>query len=81
MPLGFQVVLDLDLNGFISFREIWRECSSGQTATSLWFFHCKKCSTGGFSSLEIFFWFPLSIALSGLFLFDEHHRRRDAKYF
>jgi hypothetical protein len=36
--------------------------------------------TGGFSSLEIFFWFPLLIALSGQIL-NEYCRRRNASFF
>ncbi|KAG8638046.1 hypothetical protein MANES_15G186866v8 [Manihot esculenta] len=72
MPVGCQVVPDLDLDGFISFIKTWSKCASGQIASSFGFFHFMKCSTGGFLSLETFFWFPLLIALSGQFYFNEH---------
>lgn len=80
MPVGFQVVLDLDLEGYVFLSKTWRKRSSGQIATSIWFFHSKKCLTGGFSSVEIFFWFPLLIALNGHFCFNDQYRRRDANF-
>lgn len=74
MPLGFQVLLGSDLDSLVSFLKTWRKRASGQIVSSIGFFHSKKCSIGGFSSLEIFCWFPLSIALSGCFLFNEQYR-------
>jgi hypothetical protein len=71
MPLGSQVVQNLELNGFIFFFEIWSKHASGQIAFSFEFFHSKKCSIGGVSFLEISFWFPLLIALSGQFFFND----------
>ncbi|XVE57321.1 hypothetical protein DITRI_Ditri04bG0081800 [Diplodiscus trichospermus] len=69
MPVGFQIALDLDLKGFSFLFKTWNKCASGQIATFSGCFHSKKYLIGGFSSMEIFFWFPLSIALSAsLFL-------------
>lgn len=64
---------DLDLDGFISFIKTWSKCASGQIASGFEFFQFKKCSTGGFLSLETFFWFPLLTALSGQFFFNEQN--------
>lgn len=61
--------------------EIWREFVSGQIATSIGFLHSKKCLIGEFSSLEIFFGFPLLIALRVLLRFNDQHRVRDATFF
>uniref|UniRef100_A0A2C9UIB5 Uncharacterized protein n=1 Tax=Manihot esculenta TaxID=3983 RepID=A0A2C9UIB5_MANES len=47
MPVGCQVVPDLDLDGFISFIKTWSKCASGQIASSFGFFHFMKCSTAG----------------------------------
>ncbi|GMY29596.1 Cyclin-dependent [Fagus crenata] len=80
MPLGFQVLLGLDLKDFNIYLKIWSKCASGQIATSIGCFHSRKFLTGGFSSLEIFFWFPLLIALSGQ-LSNELCRRRNASFF
>ncbi|KAG2680473.1 hypothetical protein I3843_11G101900, partial [Carya illinoinensis] len=77
LPLGFQVLPGSGSKGFIIFPKIWSKCASGQNATSLGCSHSRKCLTGGFLSLEIFFWFPLLIALSGL-LVNDHFRRRNA---
>lgn len=53
----------------------WSKFAFGQIATSTGIFHSKKSLIGGFSSLEIFFLFPLSIALSEeLFLSDQYRR-------
>ncbi|XWS38836.1 hypothetical protein CRYUN_Cryun19dG0164800 [Craigia yunnanensis] len=38
-------------------------------------FHSKKYLTGGFLSMDIFFWFPLSIALSAQSVFNTQYRR------
>ncbi|XVF52119.1 hypothetical protein PTKIN_Ptkin04bG0239200 [Pterospermum kingtungense] len=64
MPVGFQIGPDLDLKVFSILFKTWNKCASGQLAASSEFFHSKKYSTGGFSSMEIFFWFLLSIAPS-----------------
>ncbi|KAJ6347707.1 hypothetical protein OIU76_004234 [Salix suchowensis] len=66
--------LGSDLDTLLSFLKTWRKRASGQIASSIGFFRSKKCLIGGFSSLEIFCWFPLSIALSGCFLFNEQYR-------
>ncbi|VVA17210.1 PREDICTED: Cyclin-dependent [Prunus dulcis] len=80
MPLGFQVVPGLDLKSFDIFLKTWSRCASGQIATSTGSFLSRKCLTGDFLSLEIFFWFPLLIALSGQFLLNDQYGRRDASY-
>lgn len=68
-----------DLKGFVLLKT-WSMCASGQIASTFGLFHSRKCLTGDFLSLEIFFWFPLLIALSGLLLLNDHNRRRDASY-
>uniref|UniRef100_A0A0R0IF18 Uncharacterized protein n=1 Tax=Glycine max TaxID=3847 RepID=A0A0R0IF18_SOYBN len=73
--LGFNLK-DLDLH-----FETWRVFVSGQIATSIGFLHSKKCLIGEFSSLEIFFGFPLLIVLSVLLPFKDQHRVRDATFF
>ncbi|KAK4557174.1 hypothetical protein RGQ29_007089 [Quercus rubra] len=82
MPLGFlyQVLLGLDLKDFNFYCKIWSKSASGQIATNTGCFRSRKFLTGGFSSLEIFFWFPLLIALSGQ-LSNDHCRRRNASFF
>lgn len=69
----------LDLKGFVLLKT-WSMFASGQIASTIGQFHSRKCLTGDFSSVEIFFWFPLLIALSGLLLLNDHSRRRDASY-
>lgn len=81
MLLALQVGLGLNLKGRDLYFETWRELLSGQIATSIGFLHSKKCLIGGSSSLEIFFWFPLLIALSVLLPFNDQHRVRDASFF
>ncbi|KAK6158521.1 hypothetical protein DH2020_005835 [Rehmannia glutinosa] len=62
MPFPLPVVLHFEFKGLILSRT-WSEFASGQIATSTGFFHSRKFSIGGFSSLETFL-FLLSIALS-----------------
>lgn len=64
MPVGFQIAPDLDLKGFSFPFKTWRKPASGQIATFSGFFYSKKHLTGGLLSMEILFWFLLSIALS-----------------
>ncbi|XAR69182.1 hypothetical protein NMG60_11000676 [Bertholletia excelsa] len=78
MPLTPQVPLDLSLKDLISFIKSWRTCTFGQISTSFGLSLSSKCLTGIVSSLEISFLFPLSTALSGLFLLNEKHQRRGA---
>ncbi|KAL5099850.1 hypothetical protein RYX36_004177, partial [Vicia faba] len=66
--------LDLNLKRCELYPETWREFISRQIVTSIAFSHSKKCLIGEFSSLEIFFWFPLSIALSVLFPLNDQQR-------
>lgn len=63
MPFALPVVLDSDLKK-LALPRTWSNFVFGWIATSIGFSHSWKFSTGGFSSLEIFFLFPLSIALS-----------------
>ncbi|KAK6251590.1 hypothetical protein QUC31_009231 [Theobroma cacao] len=81
MPVSFQIAPGLDLKGFSFLLKTWNKCASGQIATFSGCSHSKKYSTGGFSSMEIFFWFLLSIALSAQSLFNTQQRRRNACYF
>lgn len=81
MLLALQVDLGLNLKNLDLHFEIWREFVSGQIATSIGFLHSKKCLIGEFSSLEIFFGFPLLIALRVLLRFNDQHRVRDATFF
>ncbi|KAL8476484.1 hypothetical protein ACS0TY_028957 [Phlomoides rotata] len=53
----------------------WSKFASGQIATNIKFYHSMKFLTGGISSLEIFFLFPLSITLSEKFFLSDHYRR------
>lgn len=75
-----QVLPGLNLKDFNIIFEIWSKCTSGQNATGLGFSHSRKCLTGGFLSLEIFFWFPLLIALSGQLL-NDRSRGRNASFY
>lgn len=79
MPVGFQVVLDFDLNSLISLRKIWRKCASGQIATGIEFFLSRKFSIGGSSFSDIFL-FPSSTALSGLLLVNDQYKRPNANF-
>lgn len=81
MPFSFLVLRDLDLEDLLSFLKTWSKCASGQLATSFEFFHSRKCSTGGFSPLEISFLFLLSIALSAQLYLDDQHNRPNAIFF
>ncbi|EYU37517.1 hypothetical protein MIMGU_mgv11b017514mg [Erythranthe guttata] len=72
MPFPPPVVHHFSLKRLISSRT-WSKFASGQIATTAEFFHYRNFSTGGLSSVEILFLFPLSIALSEhLFLRDQH---------
>jgi hypothetical protein len=71
----------LNLNVPDLFYETWMEFFSGQAATSIVYFHFKKCSTGGSSCLENFFWFPLLIALSCPFVLSNQLSLCDACFF
>lgn len=81
MLLVHQGCLDLNLKRRELYPETWREFISRQIVTSIGFLLSKKCLIGEFSSLEIFFWFPLSIALSFLSPFNDQQRVRDASLF
>ena len=72
--------LGLYLKRLVFFFKTWREIDSSQTATSIGCFHSKKCLICDFFVLEIFFWFPLLIAVSILFLFNDQRRVRNARY-
>ncbi|KAL8469058.1 hypothetical protein ACS0TY_032045 [Phlomoides rotata] len=58
----------------------WSKFASGQIATNIKFYHSMKFLTGGISSLEIFFLFPLSITLSEKFFLSDHYRRLNAYF-
>lgn len=62
-----QVFPGLDSKQFVSVFETWRKLAFGQIASSVQLYHSKRCSTGDFSLLEIFFCFRSLIALSGQF--------------
>ncbi|TYI91523.1 hypothetical protein E1A91_D03G198500v1 [Gossypium mustelinum] len=81
MPLGFKIAPGLDLKGFSFLFKTWNKCASGQIATFSGCFHSKKYLTGGLSSMEIFSWFHLSIALSARSLFNTQSRKRNASFF
>ncbi|TKY58477.1 hypothetical protein E2542_SST15539 [Spatholobus suberectus] len=74
---------DLGLNLKVPdiFFETWKEFVSWQVASSIGCFHSKKCLTADSSSLEIFFWFPLLIAPSFLFYFNDQHSVCNACFF
>lgn len=76
---SYQVASDLALEQLILSRT-WSKYASGQIATSTGVFHSKKSLIGGFSSLEIFFLFPLSIALSGELFLSDQYRRLNASF-
>ncbi|KAA3456328.1 cyclin-dependent kinase F-4-like [Gossypium australe] len=80
MPLGFKITPGLDLKGFSFLFKTWNKCASGQIATFSGCFHSKKYLTGGLSSMEIFSWFHLSIALSAQSLFNTQSRKRNANF-
>ncbi|MBA0644815.1 hypothetical protein Goklo_028930 [Gossypium klotzschianum] len=71
----------LDLKGFSFLFKTWNKCASGQIATFSGCFHSKKYLTGGLSSMEIFSWFHLSIALSAQSLFKTQSGKRNASFF
>ncbi|KAL6178691.1 hypothetical protein ACLB2K_050209 [Fragaria x ananassa] len=81
MPLGFLGVPGLELKSCDIFPKKWSKYAFCQTATSTESFLSRKCLTGDFLSLEIFFWFPLLIARSGQFCLNDQYKRRDASYF
>lgn len=76
-----QGVPGLELKSCDIFPKTWSKYAFCQTATSTESFLSRKCLTGDFLSLEIFFWFPLLIALSGQFCLNDQYKRRDASYF
>lgn len=77
--LIFQILLDFNSKGLLLLRT-WSKCAFGQAATSIKFFHSRKCLIGGFSPLEIFS-FPLSIVLSEQFSLNDLHTRPNANSF
>lgn len=79
MPFPLPVASDLALEQLILYRT-WSKYASGQIATSTGIFHSKKSLIGGFLSLEIFFLFPLSIALSGERFLSDQYRRLNASF-
>ncbi|KAI3453882.1 hypothetical protein Pfo_010545 [Paulownia fortunei] len=74
MPFFLQVVLNYELKGLILSRT-WSKFASGQIASSTGSIHSRNFLTGDFSSLEIFFLFPLSIALSEQLILNDQYRR------
>lgn len=58
----------------------WSKFASGQIATSTGVFHSKKSLIGGSSSLEIFFLFLLSIALSEELVLSDQYKRLDVYF-
>lgn len=79
MLFDLGVASDLALEQLILSRT-WSKYASGQIATSTGVFHSKKSLIGGFSSLEIFFLFPLSIALSGELFLSDQYRKLNASF-
>ncbi|KAL0393753.1 UNVERIFIED_CONTAM: hypothetical protein Slati_4341500 [Sesamum latifolium] len=77
MPFPLPVVLDSNTKR-LTLSRTWSKFAPGQIATSTGFFHSRKFSTGGFSALEIFFLFPLSIALSEKLCLSDQYRRLNA---
>lgn len=73
----YQVFEGLDIKGFLNFLKIWSLLLFGQIPSSIVFVLSRKCLIGVSLFLEIFFWFPLSIALSGQVLLNDQHRRRN----
>lgn len=80
MPFFLQVVLNHELKGLILSRT-WSKFASGQNATSDGFFHSRNFMIGGFLSVEIFFLFLLSIALSEQLILNDQYRRPNAYFF
>lgn len=80
MPFFLQVVPYFVLKELILSRT-WSKYAFGQIATSIAVFHFRKCLIGGFSSLELSFSFPLSIALSGQLPLHDQYKRADANLF
>lgn len=74
-------VLDLDLKSTCLFKERWSMLTCCQIASTFGFLQCKKSLTGGFSSLEISFSFPLSTALNAGVFVDNLYRRPNAILF
>lgn len=79
MPFPLPVVLDFNFERLKLYRT-WSKFASGQMATSAKFFHSMKFLTGGSSSLEIFFLFPLSIVLSEKLFLSDQYRRLNAYF-
>ncbi|KAK4389134.1 hypothetical protein Sango_2250400 [Sesamum angolense] len=77
MPFPLPVVLDSNIKR-LTLSRTWSKFAPGQIATSTGFFHSRKFSTGGFSALEIFFLFPLSIVLSEKLCLSDQYRRLNA---
>lgn len=77
MLFHFSVFEGLDIKGFLYFLEIWSLLLFGQIASSIEFVLFRKCLIGVSLSLEIFFWFPLSIALNGQVLLNDQHKWRN----
>ncbi|KAL0312365.1 UNVERIFIED_CONTAM: Cyclin-dependent kinase F-4 [Sesamum radiatum] len=77
MPFPLPVVLDSNTKR-LTLSRTWSKFAPGQIATSTGFFHSRKFSTGGFSALEIFFLFPLSIVLSEKLCSSDQYRRLNA---
>ncbi|KAL0407985.1 UNVERIFIED_CONTAM: Cyclin-dependent kinase F-4 [Sesamum radiatum] len=71
------VVLNHELKGLILSRT-WSKFASGQNATSDGFFHSRNFVIGGFLSVEIFFLFLLSIALSEQLILNDQYWRPNA---
>nr|GMD82007.1 male germ cell-associated kinase [Ipomoea batatas] len=67
------VLLDFNSKGLISLRT-WSKYAFGQIAICIKCYHSKKCLMNGFSSMWIFFSFPLSIALSDEPFFNDQFR-------
>lgn len=80
MPCSPQVVSGFDLKGLILLRT-WSKYAFGQIATNIGVSHSKKFLIGGFLSLEAFFLFLLSIALSAQLLMNDQYRRPNANFF
>ncbi|KAH1150388.1 hypothetical protein AAZX31_16G069100 [Glycine max] len=71
----------LNLKVLVIFFETWKEFVSCQVASRIGCFHSKKYLIAGSSSLEIIFWFPLLIAPSFLFYFNDQHIVLNACFF
>ncbi|KAK4374140.1 hypothetical protein RND71_004817 [Anisodus tanguticus] len=73
----FQDLVDFNSRVLILLRT-WRNCTFAQIASSAELFHFRKSLIGGSSSVEIFFLFLLSIALSEQLLLNNQYRRPNA---